>query len=256
MRLTLLIILLWQTPTPPPAPDWWQPERGTTWHIQYVDELDLSPDVEVFNLDYETDRATIRELHDAGKKVICYINAGAWEDWRPDADQFPEEVLGNDYEGWEGEIWLDIRQIDTLAPIMEARLDLCKAKGFDGVDPDNINSYTNDTGFPLTAEDQLRYNIWLAEAAHARGLAIGLKNNAEQAVELEPYFDWVVTESCFAEDWCDLLLPFLEANKPVFAIEYTDQEMTLADFCAEAADLHISAILKHRNLDAYSETCP
>jgi len=78
-------------------------------------------------------------------------------------------VLGNDYEGWAGEKWLDIRQISTLAPIMRARLDLCKQKGFDAVEPDNIDGYTNATGFPLTAQDQLDYNIWLANEAHARG---------------------------------------------------------------------------------------
>jgi hypothetical protein len=41
---------------------------------------------------------------------------GSWEDWRPDKDQFPPEVLGNDYDGWQGEKWLDIREIDKLAP--------------------------------------------------------------------------------------------------------------------------------------------
>jgi hypothetical protein len=55
-------------------------------------------------------------------------------------------VIGNDYEGWPGEKWLDIRQIDQLAPIMRARLDACRAKGFDGIEPDNIDEYTNDTG--------------------------------------------------------------------------------------------------------------
>ena len=44
---------------------------------------------------------------------------------------------------------MDIRRIDLLAPVMDARLDQCASKGFDGIEPDNIDGYTNDTGFPL-----------------------------------------------------------------------------------------------------------
>ncbi len=68
-----------------------------------------------------------------------------------------------------------------LAPLMRARLDLCQAKGFDAVEPDNIDGYQVDggTGFPLTAGDQLRYNRWIAAEAHCRGLSIGLKNDSD-----------------------------------------------------------------------------
>jgi hypothetical protein len=48
------------------------------------------------------------------------------------------------------EKWLDIRRIDLLAPILRARLDLCNVKGFDAIEPDNIEIYDNNTGFPLT----------------------------------------------------------------------------------------------------------
>ena len=139
--------------------------------------VDISIEADVYDIDlFENDAAVINALHEKGRKVICYISVGSWEDWRPDKDQFPPEVLGNDYEGWPGERWLDIRQIDILAPIMLARLDLCAAKGFDAVEPDNIEIFNNNTGFPLTYQDQLDYAMWLAKEAHARGLAIGLKN--------------------------------------------------------------------------------
>ncbi len=38
---------------------------------------------------------------------------------------------------------------------MEARLGLATRKGCDGVDLDNVNGYDNDTGFPLTYDDQI-----------------------------------------------------------------------------------------------------
>ena len=59
---------------------------------------------------------------------------------------------------------------------MLARLDLAQQRGCDGVEPDNVQSYDDDTGFELTAADQLAFNRRVADEAHARGLAVGLKN--------------------------------------------------------------------------------
>ncbi len=253
-----LPIVLQDLASPPPT--WWQPPVNTTWQWQLTDPVDPSFDVEMYDIDmFDNDPSTVAALHAQGRKVICYISVGSWEEWRPDADQFPESVLGNNYEGWPGEKWLDIRQIELLAPIMRARLDWCKAKGFDGIEPDNIDGYTNDTGFPLTYQDQLQYNIWLANEAHARGLSIGLKNDDEQVGDLLSHFDWAMTEDCFAEGWCADVQPFIAAGKAVFAAEYTDQ-MTVNEFlsgvCPQAQAMGFSAILKDRDLDAWRTGCP
>jgi endo-alpha-1,4-polygalactosaminidase (GH114 family) len=236
--------------------DWWQPAVNTTWQWQLDQPIDQSFDVDMYDIDlFESDASVVDALHAQGREVVCYISVGSWEDWRPDQDQFPASVIGKDYGGWPGEKWLDIRQIDLLAPIMRARLDECQAKGFDGIEPDNIDSYPDDTGFPLTYQDQLNYNIWLANEAHARGLSIGLKNDPEQVADLLPHFDWALTEDCFAEGWCEEMLPFIEAGKPVFAAEYTDTGMTTDQFCPQAREMNFSAILKNRDLDAYREAC-
>jgi hypothetical protein len=224
-----------------------------SWQIQYTGEIDISLDVDVFNLDlFDTTPDVIDTLHQRGVFVICYFSAGSYEDWRPDSSQFPTEVLGKDLEGWPGEKWLDIRRLDLLAPIMEARLDLAVQKGCDGVDPDNVNGYTNDTGFPLTYDDQITYNVFLAQAAHLRGLAIGLKNDLEQVPDLLPYFDWILNEECFTYQECDQLLPFIQAGKPVFVIEY---ELTPPEFCPQANQMGFNALHKHWELDAYRTDC-
>ena len=240
---------------------WWQPPLTTTWQWQ-LSELPIDPSfgVDMYDIDlFDNDASTVASLHAQGRKVICYISVGSWEDWRPDADQFPPSVLGNNYEGWPGEKWLDIRQIDLLAPIMRARFDQCQAKGFDGIEPDNIDGYTNDTGFPLTYQHQISYNTWLANEAHARGLSIGLKNDEAQAKDLLSYFDWAMTEDCFADDWCDEMAPFADAGKAVFAAEYTDV-MTESHFlntvCPAAQAIQFSAILKNRDLDGWRRGCP
>jgi hypothetical protein len=242
------------TPTPTPTlPTWWRPAPGISWQIQYTGALDLSFDVQMYDLDlFETSQTVIDELHAAGRRVVCYFSAGSWEDWRPDAGQFPESVLGNELEGWPGERWLDIRQMDILGPIMAARLDLAAQKGCDGVDPDNVEGYANDSGFALTAQDQADYNIWLAAQAHSRGLAVGLKNDLTQIPDLINFFDWQLNEQCFQYNECDLLLPFIQAGKPVFGIEYQGDP---ASFCPQANSMNFDTLEKNLDLDAWRMAC-
>jgi hypothetical protein len=226
---------------------------NSTWQIQYSGELDLSLDVDVYNLDlFETSPDDIAGLHARGIYVMCYFSAGTWEDWRPDADRFPAIVLGTDYAGWPGERWLDVRAINVLSPIMESRIRLATEKGCDGVDSDNVDGFENKTGFPITYADQLDFNLWLSQTAHIYDLDIGLKNDLTQINDMLLLFDWVLNEECFSYHECDLLSPFREAGKPVFVIEY---EATLTDFCPQAQELGFNAIYKNRELDAYRESC-
>jgi len=225
----------------------------TSWQIQYSGELDLDIEVDTFNLDlFDTPTETIIKLKKRGVFIICYFSAGSYEDWRPDALKFPDDVLGYELEDWPGERWLDIREISALSLIIENRMDLAVEKECDGVDPDNLDGYENETGFPLTGNDQLVFNTYLAQAAHDRGLKIGLKNDLNQVQELVDYFDWILNEECFTYQECDQLLPFLDANKPVFVIEYG---MTPADFCFQANQQGFSALHKNWDLDAYFTDC-
>jgi hypothetical protein len=245
-------------PSPNTSQDWWHPGPGLTWQWHLSEPpVDTGVDAQVFDIDlFDNDTPVIQELHQQGRKVICYISVGSWEDWRPDAGDFPGEVLGNDYEGWPGEKWLDIRRIDLLAPIMRARLDLCRSKGFDAVEPDNIEIYDNHTGFPLTYNDQLVYARWLAEEAHARGLSIGIKNAPDMVVDSVSFFDFAITEDAFYYDWIDQMLPFIQAGKPVFAAEYTDMDVDFQAACSWGKQNNVSFILKNRILTAYRRTCP
>ncbi len=229
------------------------PPFHATWQIQYTSDMDYSLAVDVYDIDlFDTSQEAIDQLNERGVYVMCYFNAGAYEDWRPDAAQFPAEILGKDMEGWPGEKWLDIRQINIISPLMNARLDLAAEKGCDGVDPDNINGYTNDTGFPLTYQDQLTFNIQLANQAHQRGLAIGLKNDLEQIPDLLPFFDWALNEQCFYYQECQTLMPFVKAGKPVFVVEY---ELSPEKFCPQAKEMNINAMQKNLELDAFRAPC-
>lgn len=235
----------------------WTPAPGTTWQWILSGSVSLSADADAYDIDgFDASDTLVKELHAQGRKAICYLSAGSYEDWRPDAADFPSEVLGKDYEGWAGEKWLDIRRIDLLAPILTARLDMCKQKGFDAIEPDNIDGYTNDTGFPLSYSDQITFNKWLADRAHERGMSIGLKNDPEQVADLLGSFDWALTEDCVDGGWCESMSPFINANKAVFAAEYTDTGMTVSKMCATTTELKMSGILKKRELDAWISACP
>jgi hypothetical protein len=236
-----------------PAGPWWRPSPGTSWQWQLSGDLDLSYDVDMYDVDlFDTPAEIIAALQADGRVVICYFSAGSWEDWRPDAADFPAAVLGDTLEGWEDERWLDVRALAALAPILEARLDLAVAKGCNGVEPDNVDGYQNDSGFPLAGADQITFNRWLAEAAHARDLSVGLKNDLDQIPALVDWFDWALNEQCFQYDECDALLPFVQAGKAVFGVEY---ELDAEDFCDDANGMDLDWLVMTYDLDGGREAC-
>lgn len=232
----------------------WQPAPGLDWQWQLSGRTDTSFDVDVYDVDaVETPAATVEKLHADGSRVVCYISAGSWERWRPDAGSFPASVKGRNLEGWPGEKWLDIRKVETLRPIMERRMDVCRDKGFDAVEPDNIDGYANKSGFPLTSAHQLAYNRMLAEEAHERNLAIALKNDTAQVKSLVNDFDFAVVEECFAYGECGKYSPFVEAGKPVFVAEYNTRNK--ATKCERADRLDFDLIFKRLDLDAWRRSC-
>jgi hypothetical protein len=231
----------------------WRPPIGLTWQWQLTGPIDLSVDAGLYDLDlFDTPAHIVTSLHARGRRAVCYVSVGAWESWRPDAAHFPASAIGRP-NGWPGERWLDIRNLAVLAPLIEARFDQCRAKGFDGVEPDNVDGYANETGFPLTYADQIRFNIFLASAAHARGLSIGLKNDLDQVADLLPHFDWALNEECVRYQECERLRPFVAAGKAVFHVEY---DGTPASICRATATLGFSSLLKRRDLDAWRVACP
>jgi hypothetical protein len=195
----------------------------------------------------------VKELHARGKKVICYIDAGVYEDYRPDAYKFPASIIGNPDSGWNGSFWMDIRRTDILGPIMLARMQMCKDKGYDAIEPDEIDGYSNNPGFPLTYQDQLNYNRFIAGLAHSIGMSIGLKGDIDQVKDLVNDFDWVLNEECAQYNECSLLKPFSNAGKAVIQIEY---QGSLSNFCPTASTNNWNALLMPLQLDGGRRPCP
>lgn len=228
-------------PTPIACSGCWHPALNTSWNW-VLSVVPTAPyrAVAMYDVDgFDNSAANVAALHAAGIKAVCYLSAGTYENWRPDAAQFPAAVLGKG-NGWPGEKWLDVRDVQkpnsVLRSIMDARLDMCRQKGFDMVELDNVDGYSNRSGFPLTGADQIYYNATLANDSHSRGLPVLQKNDIEQIPQLLPYFDGALNEQCNQYKECTTaqngsfgLNQYVAAGKPVFNAEY---KLTTSAFCA------------------------
>lgn len=233
--------------------DWYRPAVGVSWQWQLSGTVNDGYDVALYDIDlFDSSEDFIADLQQQGRKVICYFSAGSYEDWRDDESQFSSDDLGDTLDGWPGERWLDIRS-QNVQRIMLARLDTAASKGCDGVEPDNMDGYQNDNGVGLSADDQLAYNRFIANAAHQRGLAVALKNDLDQIEALVSYFDFAVNEQCAEYDECDLLTPFIDDGKAVLQAEYAERLVNDSDerdaLCTAMADLQFSTLILPLNLD-------
>ena len=203
-------------PAPVSCPACYHPPLATTWQWQ------LNPDAgatginsgivaDMYDIDgFDNSAATVATLHGlpgtsvAHRSVLCYWSAGTLENWRPDVASFPATLLGNTYPGFANERWFDIRQLSVLGPLLEARMDMCKAKGFDGFEFDNVDAWDPEykTGLNLTSQDEVAFIAWLANQAHLRGMSMALKNDIPQIPSVLPYVDFAVNEQCFQYKEC------------------------------------------------------
>lgn len=252
------------TPNEPENGAWYRPPVGATWQWQLQPDnngtLNTTYEVDLYDIDLvESPVEQIAALHEQGRRVICYFSAGTYESFRPDASEFEAVELGKTLDDFADERWLDIRSANVRR-IVQARLDLALQKGCDCVEPDNVDAYANDSGFALTAEDQLDFNLFLAEAAHARGLCVGLKNDLDQIPALVDTFDFSVNEQCHEFNECEALTPFIDAGKPVFNAEYRADLVSNAAHravvCESARRLGLHTLILPLDLDdAFRFSC-
>lgn len=220
---------------------------SSTWTWQLQGDLDTSVDADVYDIDlFDTPPEVIAELQADGRLVVCYFSAGSYEAWRPDADEFAPPDLGEPLDGFEDERWLDVRS-ESVRSVVEGRLDRAVDAGCDGVEPDNVDGDTNDTGFELTADDAIDFNRFVASAARERGLLVGLKNSDRHVDALVADFDFAVNEQCHEFDECAAFLPFIEQGKPVFNAEYAGDDPE--QLCARARDLDLRSLILPLELD-------
>jgi hypothetical protein len=240
---------------PPGAPTPWPAEsaRHWRWQWQLSGALDTGVDADVFLLDaVRTTAAETAELRARDRRLVCQVSVGAYAETDPDADRYPAAVRGA-AGGRPGTRWVDVRRWEALRPILADRFRLCQGKGFGAVALADADGYAHRSGFPLTFDDQLLFNRRAAALARSLDLSPGLLGDVPQVAALAPNFDFAVNEECVRRRECDRLVPFVDAGKPVFHVEYTGDP---ADFCVTSVGYGFASMRKHRALTAWRAPCP
>jgi len=191
-------------------------------------EVKLVPDdAEIFDLDlFDTPIELIEQIHEEGKRVICYFSAGGSESWREDYKLIKPNDKGERMKRWPNERWLNIRSPDVWE-VMRKRIELAGSKGCDGIDADNTDVFNDDSGRgggfnpPLSENDTIDFVKKLAAESHRNGVALGIKNAEDILPGVIGDIDFAVNEEC-ATYGCSPYEILIGAGKPVFHIEYAN----------------------------------
>jgi len=193
-----------------------------------------------------------------GRYSICYVNAfqtqpgdGPW--WQAKHDTLLVKDAAGHYvqdPDWPGEWLLDIStqaRRASLAAIVGGWFADCATRGFQAVEPDNLDSWTRSGG-RLSQADAVAFARLLVQAAHARGLAIGQKNTPQlsQIGHTELGFDFALAEECAVYDECGYYLSAYGSQ--VYEIEYTDNGISAYHRACADHGAHISIILRDRDV--------
>jgi hypothetical protein len=219
----------------------------------------LASDPTVYDIDgFDNPASTIAALHRRGDHVICYVEVGAAESYRSDYGEFPPTVLGRRVPGYPAERYLDISSPLVLR-VIEARIAMCARKGFDAIEPDIDDSFSDPTGFSIPLSVDVAYDVTLSDYAHSLGLGFGLKDGDEPgfAAAMEPHVDFVLDEQCFQYSTCSAFYPrFARAHKAVLEVEYFGAGgPPPARFCPLADRYGFDSMLMHVSLSGGREPC-
>jgi len=231
----------------------WSPGTAVPIHFHWMiggfTTADILPDQQgqvVYDIDGEgATPSDVATIHAKGAIAVCYVDVGTLEKGRSDYAEFPTSVVGPAVQGWPGENWLLVTATNQSAilSLMHARfVSWCQAKGFDAIEPDNLDGWTNIP--QVTEADNLAYDLAIGSLAHMLQLSIGLKN---VMTDLEPSqyptflatFDWALNEQCYEYQDCDAYTAagsFIPQGKAVWDVEYN-----VSPDCTQANETHLNA---------------
>ncbi|WP_228514676.1 endo alpha-1,4 polygalactosaminidase [Frondihabitans sp. VKM Ac-2883] len=194
----------------------------------------------------------------SGKYNICYVNAfqtqpGEKTFWTGShSDLLLKNSNGSYVEDpdWPGEYLLDTSTASkrtSIAGIINEWIDGCQSKGYQAVEPDNLDSWTRSSG-KLTKANAVAYATLLTTRAHADGLAIAQKNTTEldSAGKNTVKFDFAIAEECQFNTECDAYTSVYGNN--VIEIEYTDNARSAYTAACATQGKTISVILRDRDV--------
>lgn len=266
LLLFVLFSILFMTHTHA-ASSWPQikPNTRFAWNLQSAPSetaLDNQSGPKVYDFDFlNSNAAQIARIKAKGVDVVCYFSAGTDEDWTPDHDQFKAGDTFGKLPGWEGEQVVDTRSTNVRS-IMYNRIQTMHNLGCNGIDPDNVDAYTNIKS-PLTATTALNYMQFLSDTAHNFHMSIALKNSGNLVNQKLPdgqtvvqAYDYAIVEQCYQYKECDLYKPFVDVGKAVTILEYKGTASTWATSadCKDADAKNYDAYLTSLSLNGGPST--
>nr|GAT51630.1 predicted protein [Mycena chlorophos] len=143
---------------------------------------------------------------------ICYVNAFQAQEedsnwWLQNAPQLLLQENGQPVKDpdWDEYIFNTTTDANrqALAAILEPTIQTCATKGFNAIEPDNLDTYTRFSS--LTKADNLAFARILSDYAHSLGLAFAQKNTAglKAADKTTGGFDFAIAEECQVYSECD-----------------------------------------------------
>ena len=254
------------TPTPAPAPTP-APSSGNItlppagkiswdWQLGAEDNTLLPPaGVKLMDVDgFSISASKVAQLKAQGIYTVCYLDVGSYEPGRPDSAQYPAYLKLQQDPDWPAEYFLDITDVfkpaSKLAVILKNRFQMCKDKGFAAIEPDNLQNDENVKGGKITAQQQLDFNGWVADQAHATGLAVFQKNGPDKILlrdktgkMMVEKFDGILNEQCQQYNECAPLAEYVKRGKLALNVEYSGTlNCTLSD------SLKINSLSRDLNL--------
>ncbi len=200
--------------------------------------------------------AKVAALNAQGIYTVCYINAGSYQPGLPDSAQYPAYLKIQADPGWPGEYFLDINDVwkpnSVLADILNKRFKMCADKGFAALEPDNLQNDENVSGGRITTQQQIDFNGWVADRAHAYGLAVFQKNGPDKILlkdrtgkMMVDKFDGILNEECQQYNECGPLAEYVKRGKLALNTEYGKN---VALDCALSNKLNINSIKRDLGL--------
>lgn len=177
----------------------------------------LPDDVTLIGLDgLSTKPAQVAALKERGIYTICRLNLTTFDPQSPDADLFTPQMRRS---GAGLDLGQATRPGSALGVLLTRRLGACVVRGFDAVDPGDLGG-AGRTEDARARQQRLNFAGWLADQAHAAGLAI-LQHGAlrdqgqrdEHGRVLADIFDGALSRNCQAEESCGALIAYVNRGK-------------------------------------------
>lgn len=195
----------------------------------------------------------------AGAYNICYLNAfqtqpedqNWWKTNHPDL--LLKKSSGAYFEDpdWPGEFFLDTTtdaKRQALLAIHQTTIDTCASKGFNAIEPDNLDTFTRSNGL-LTKANNLAFAALLSNYAHGKGLAFAQKNTGSElgsSGKTTAGFDFAIAEECQVYNECNSYTNVYGNN--VIEIEYSDNGKSAYTAACNARGASISIIYRDRDV--------